>query len=794
MAVRFPTAAEKAEIISRLSVEDIYGDRDWHRSGSGLRAPRHPGGSRDAFSVDPKTMAWFDFAEGRGGGPVQWIIQEQGGDDRDAWAQMAQRAGICLGNYSPSARRQPARTPPPPNATLPPMIPAGPAPVRDIGAILGDGLGLAAKESVPYLRHRFPGVADIDLELAIAEDKLLLSPVHAQDRGEPGGIYELGRAGYALGSPLYSIEEPGVVSSAQMRWVGIGPDNPPPGPKTRSLSGSPGGRFGATFGRLDQALEAARLYGRLVIAEGDIDFLTVRLSSIPYSVGINGVGRAAHVLRYLISISWKGRLILALDNDDAGRGAIENCRRILVDAGEKGDGIELAAAVPQADKDINDLFRRAGGGCPGAKAVHELIECAEVVRAAGAWKAEAEARRVQSAEAERVIRAALAAQADERQPSIAAQVSAKAITEGPHPRPATTPNATPRASKILEIQAGKRLRSFPFALRHFLENQRTNPDGTFRTDTASRKLHDLANCGVFRHDYYLDEDGRKLRSVAVPCELCACGFCGGTYCVRQADYQRSHSFWPERLAVVHVHVPEEGCEGRYGDVERLWKSANKALAKAGIGDARAFFHPAAHPSVANDLNQLGHSFDRSGLVLTIELSDGVLEMLRAAFPNAMISDLDQHDALELVGLSQLVLPLTLRALADARGNVIDHPWLAPLRLRTIRHRGACQRMPWLALKKWKNFTRTTDVDERPQTIRSVHAPSGLVLAEHSSEDSPLRLHELMAIAARNRQVLDWERADASGQLGSAADRLHEAREAAFRGRSRRRGRVAASTA
>lgn len=190
------------------------------------------------------------------------------------------------------------------------------------------------------------------------------------------------RKGYRLLTPLYNIRS-GKIVSAQTRFC-PSPELPEPGlqtrdgkpMKTRSLKGCPYGPGGATFGSMEKALAQAdkeaiknNTAPSLIIAEGDIDYLTLRAIGYRNVIGVPGAPQARNVAKHLESINWKGLVYLSLDGDNAGEKSVESFCKLI-----KSDDIVVMNARPH-HCDINDAYR----AWDGADAIARIFEYARPV-------------------------------------------------------------------------------------------------------------------------------------------------------------------------------------------------------------------------------------------------------------------------------------------------------------------------------------------------------------------------------------------------------------------------------
>lgn len=245
---------------------------------------------------------------------------------------------------------------------------------RDLSGDFGPRAANLDDKARAYLKRRFGRLAKRIAKNCRPE---LFNPAaadapHSKHRADQG---------YSLGLKLRDLCEPSRVSSAVYRWTQRGK---PPTKKSMTAGGSAGGRFGAVFGDAAEALawseakggaegRLRRAFGRpvLVLAEGDADWLLLRggLESMA-CIGVSGAGRAPSVVRWLQSKGWRGWLLLALDNDPAGRKAGERVKSLL----NGQDDIGLLVADLDDGFDIADTFK-AGG----EKAVWAALEGARAV-------------------------------------------------------------------------------------------------------------------------------------------------------------------------------------------------------------------------------------------------------------------------------------------------------------------------------------------------------------------------------------------------------------------------------
>lgn len=236
-----------------------------------------------------------------------------------------------------------------------------------------------------WLRSRLPG---IDIEI-LRRRGLVGNP-----RDLPlKWAFHRQRQGWELFCPLFSVDNAGRICSGQVRWTR---KKEPPEKRQKSLTlpGHPYGEFGATFGRLDQAINAAGVAGELLVVEGMPDFLTIAGMGKRNAVGIPGAASATLIARYLAKHGWEGRLTLCLDPDNAGEKYTHKAAAEFAGV----DTVEVAAVRWPKAQDLNDVYRDKGSG-----AVNFHLAAATVIKSARAanpadkrrWEREEKKRELQ---------------------------------------------------------------------------------------------------------------------------------------------------------------------------------------------------------------------------------------------------------------------------------------------------------------------------------------------------------------------------------------------------------------
>ena len=226
---------------------------------------------------------------------------------------------------------------------------------------IGPALSCHQDDMIHYLEKRIPG---IDVR------RKILNKRYAGWTGRLKGHKKTRKwrddLGYKLLTPLYNIKS-GRIVSAQTRFVFEGQT-----PRIKKTNGEPAknlslaggyGEGGATFGslRLVLAKERRKKEGTgdpqvLIIAEGDIDYLTFVGNEYENCVGVPGCQQAKNVIRYLQDVDWRGIVLLSLDGDNAGEKSVQEVTKIVEDNGK----LEVWNARP-AHCDINDAYRYFGG-------------------------------------------------------------------------------------------------------------------------------------------------------------------------------------------------------------------------------------------------------------------------------------------------------------------------------------------------------------------------------------------------------------------------------------------------
>ena len=237
-------------------------------------------------------------------------------------------------------------------------------------------LGKIEAQAVAYLEYRLP---NINVKEKIFQRKIAGVTRRMEDIHDNNPRW-LDKKGYKLLVPLYNIKS-GQIVSAQTRFC-LFTEDPSLSAngkfiKTRSLKCCPYGEGGATFGSLEKAIEKsheiAAIAGQiptLIIAEGDIDYLTLRACGYDNVVGVPGAAQAKNVIRHLQDIEWSGVVIMSLDGDNAGNKSLKEVKKII-----EGKKILICNARTD-DTDINDIYKQWGQ----VEAVRRVIYYAQPTR------------------------------------------------------------------------------------------------------------------------------------------------------------------------------------------------------------------------------------------------------------------------------------------------------------------------------------------------------------------------------------------------------------------------------
>ena len=252
-------------------------------------------------------------------------------------------------------------------------------PVRNMTDAILPAMGTLDENAVRYLEKRIPGISFSNTLSELLAVKHIGRPRRLRGLGNIGNW--LTKKGYELLTPLHNIITNKMVSG-QARYTN--PNGPsqllrPNGDplKVMSLPNCPYGEGGATFGSLQRAINCAESRAArnkdnvelpfIIVAEGDIDYITLRHCGFRNVVGVPGVSQAKNVARRLQDIDWRGILILSLDGDNAGEKSFNQVAKII-----EGDNIILLNGRPP-NCDINEAYNDWGG----VEAIQRLIKNAK---------------------------------------------------------------------------------------------------------------------------------------------------------------------------------------------------------------------------------------------------------------------------------------------------------------------------------------------------------------------------------------------------------------------------------
>lgn len=226
-----------------------------------------------------------------------------------------------------------------------------------------NALGKKDSHALEFLEDRIPGIDPYNDIIKKGYAGATYAIYNWLDLNE---AYKLIDKGYRLLTPLYNIKTNRIVS-AQTRFCKndyykeIPVNSKDKEMKTRSFARCPYGKGGATFGSLKSVLKKADKVAKIhntspyiILAEGDVDYLTLKACGYNQTVGVPGVGQAIKVIQHLMEIEWKGIVYLSLDGDKAGNDSVEKIVEIVKSS--KYNDLILMNARPKKGMDINDIY------------------------------------------------------------------------------------------------------------------------------------------------------------------------------------------------------------------------------------------------------------------------------------------------------------------------------------------------------------------------------------------------------------------------------------------------------
>lgn len=235
--------------------------------------------------------------------------------------------------------------------------------------IFRPALGKIHPRAFDYLKDRIPR-SDVQ---GLFDRKIIGAPYYAQGLTQGFTGPTLAKMEYNLLTPLYSIESDLIVT-AQARF----PSAREPtfkGIKVLSFSNCPYGKSGVTFGSIKDTIEMVDKHSlengieepTIILAEGDVDFLTLRASGYDNVIGVPGAGQAVKVVQYLKDIKWRGNLVVSLDGDKAGEESYQKAAKAAI-----GSDVTIVNGRPPNNLDLNDVYNKWG-----KEEFHRLIKTAK---------------------------------------------------------------------------------------------------------------------------------------------------------------------------------------------------------------------------------------------------------------------------------------------------------------------------------------------------------------------------------------------------------------------------------
>ena len=334
----------KEEIRARLPVEDVVGQYiELKRAGRNLKG-RSPWGvdKTPSFMVSPEKGIWHDFSANKGGDIFSFVMEVEGIDFKEALAKLAQQAGVELDKYRGGDQEVSRRK----------------ARMREVTEWACKYYQVCLAKNKPvceyvfYKRNLNRGtVGEFRIGYAPKSGKILVNFLKKKgftekEMAEAGLLNQYGGDLFRGRMMVPFIDTTGQVIGFTARIVGQGEPKYLNTPETLLFNK---GRF--IFG-LNQAKEAIRKNGFVVIVEGNMDVISSHQAGVKEAVATSGTAMTEMHLKALARLSTDIRL--AYDGDEAG---IKAAERAINMAGELGINLSVVADY-QGAKDPDELIQR----------------------------------------------------------------------------------------------------------------------------------------------------------------------------------------------------------------------------------------------------------------------------------------------------------------------------------------------------------------------------------------------------------------------------------------------------
>ncbi len=305
-----------------------------------------------SFTVTPSRQTWkcFGVGCGKGGNAIDFLMEREGLEFKEAFARLAERAGISLATVSrgeggrPGAERGPSARDAREEALAANKVAA--EYVRR--ALVEGGPGSGGARARAYLRERgISDAASARFEIGYAPDRWDGLIHYAGRRGIEAAALE--RAGLALrrrdGSGFYDRfrdrlifpiwDETGRVVGFGGRLMPGREEGPENGPKYLNSPESPVFKKGQLLYGLHHAKDAIRKRGEAAVVEGYTAVIAAHEAGFPFVVATLGTafgGEHARALR-----RFAPRLVVFYDSDAAGLEANRRSLRAIAETVQSGD-------------------------------------------------------------------------------------------------------------------------------------------------------------------------------------------------------------------------------------------------------------------------------------------------------------------------------------------------------------------------------------------------------------------------------------------------------------------------